>query len=393
MKTISLLIIFLLLIVGSMGCQQNPANKPQSTEIEDELTHQEVHINQSTQNDSLDFLTQESVTVDANFQSFIHENQIDKAYNDEIDHAGTTQQRAQIEQKYIKIWENELDHAASEYIAVLSAEDGQIFAETQRLFSTYTEDSFAFTFEVLRDESYDIYLGTEEIRLIYAQRRMAVRERTIYVKHMHYIMEQAAGAETYASLSFCFNEINDEAENGTVASKNVQELYLDSRLFPELIAEEDNYKLFSDAQRHGYYYEIYDNSGTQLECGFAPWNLQEIAVAGENLLVLRTSATGALFSAKYYDLADGRISRVYGKPAGNSQNLIAYFDTDDQGVKLIVQDILDARVFYREFRDASFSTPIFTASTHAQFSDGDSSVSLTYMTDNSEMVTKTFDLT
>ena len=100
-----------------------------------------------------------------------------------------------------------------------------------------------------------------------------------------------------------------------------------------------------------------------------------------------------MFSAKYYDVENRRISRVYGKPAGNSQNLIAYFDTDDQGVKLIVQDIFDARIFYREFCDASFSTPIFTVSTQAKFSDDDSKVELTYTTNSYETVTKTFDLT
>ena len=77
------------------------------------------------------------------------------------------------------------------------------FDEAQSSFDAYVQTSFDFASEMLLEHKYDIQTGTASKWLLYSERREAVRERTIYVKYLHYLLEQAAGAEgEFESLTF-----------------------------------------------------------------------------------------------------------------------------------------------------------------------------------------------
>lgn len=167
--------------------------------------------------------------------------------------------------------------------------------------------------------------------------------------------------------------------------------YLDPRRFPVLRKEDTNYKLYTNTQFRGYYYEIYDNQGWQIETGYCSWRFNSLEYVGDSLLKLEVNCGGAIFDAKYYDVENRRVSMTYSKPAGNSQNLVADFTSDDKGIKLVVCDIFNPNV-YTEFYDESFTIGVYTAQCLADFSEDESSVTVSYYSNNGEYLTKTFSL-
>jgi hypothetical protein len=219
MKNILMLVSCLLLIFGILlGCQSKPKleseepntqfnSKTEETPAQagDSTTQSMEELPGSTENDTKNFAIYELENPDSPFNRAILDNPIDMAYQEEISKAETSQEMIQVEQKYLRIWEAELDNAAVQYTEALSAEDTAAFTEAKRLFSAYTTASFSYDLQIIREESYDIHLGTLSVPLLYARWKEAVKERTVYVKYMHYILERSAGAEAYTSMLFCFN--------------------------------------------------------------------------------------------------------------------------------------------------------------------------------------------
>lgn len=137
------------------------------------------------------------------FNLAIANNGIDTAYRNEIDLASTNEELVQIELKYISIWEAELDSSIKKYIAVLSEEDQLAFQTSQELFDRYSEVSISYDANLLLQGKYGINLGTSSRWLLNVNKKEIIRERTIHVKYLHYLLEQAEGVqEDYSSLVF-----------------------------------------------------------------------------------------------------------------------------------------------------------------------------------------------
>ena len=141
-------------------------------------------------------------SAESQFNMTIIENVIDEAYAKEIASVSTTGEMVQTEINYISIWQNELDSTIAKYIDVLSDEDREKFKKSQIAFDEFVKTSFDFESEILLQNKYDIHMGTSSNWLLYVERREAIRERTIHVKYLHFLLEYAMDKEEYASLTF-----------------------------------------------------------------------------------------------------------------------------------------------------------------------------------------------
>lgn len=185
------------------------------------------------------------------------------------------------------------------------------------------------------------------------------------------------------------HQVNANQAKGGSGSKE----YLDSSLFPVLEEEGPNYQLYSSNMLGGYYYKIFDNHGDLIEDGFLTWRFLSIEMLDENILAVSTNAGMSLSSVKVYDVENRRVSAVLPSILGVSGDLYAYFTTDDQGIKLVVQDIFDAREYYYEIPDRCFTTDVYLVTTcTAEFDNENKNITVTYPTETGEMVSKTFPL-
>lgn len=189
-----------------------------------------------------------------------------------------------------------------------------------------------------------------------------------------------------------------EASLATAPSEEDQaklQFYLTPDAFPILIDSNKNYEIYSDEARYGYYYRIFSNQGDQIAHGYSTYKFSGIEAIDDSLLVLKENNSMALFSAQYFDVENGRISRVYPKPLGACSDLVAYFTNDEEAnLILVVRDLFDVDKFYCEFKDDSFSTSVYMTSCTATFSEDHSSVTIYYPHPTTyETITKTFPLT
>ena len=168
--------------------------------------------------------------------------------------------------------------------------------------------------------------------------------------------------------------------------------FLDPDCFPILVQEEKNYQLYTDSQHSGYYYVIYDNQGYLMDSGFCSWRFLKLGYVGNSLVTLQNNLDNAMFTAKYYDVEHGRVSRTFTKPIGNTDRVVAYFDTDNSGIKLVVRNLFDPDAFFVEFRDESFTVAVYTAQCSAVFPNDESSIQVSYYSGyTGEVLTNRFD--
>lgn len=137
------------------------------------------------------------------FNSAINLNNIDVLYNEEISEAYTISEMVEIEIKYISIWRNELYSSAAKYEAMLTEKDKESFQKAQASFEEYLENSFNYDSEILLYDHYGIHMGTSSKWLLYVEMRNTIRDRTIHVKYLHYLLERVTGDESnYTSIMF-----------------------------------------------------------------------------------------------------------------------------------------------------------------------------------------------
>lgn len=139
---------------------------------------------------------------DSAFNIAMDSNPLDAAYLQELNTANTTAEMMAVEQKYIALWQEELDFAVAAYSAVLSQEDAQAFLEVQEMFTQYETATYVYDSALVLNNKYDIRMGSQAHQLLLAEKRETIRERTIHVKYLHYIQERAAGVTQYTSLNW-----------------------------------------------------------------------------------------------------------------------------------------------------------------------------------------------
>lgn len=137
------------------------------------------------------------------FKTSIIENPIDTAYEKEISSVSTIGEMIQIETKYILFWQKEMESSIAKYVGVLSDEDKNAFEKSQATFDEFSKTSFDFDSEILLQGKYNVHVGTSSKWLLYVERKKVIRERTIHIKYLHFILERSlSNEESYTSLAF-----------------------------------------------------------------------------------------------------------------------------------------------------------------------------------------------
>lgn len=168
--------------------------------------------------------------------------------------------------------------------------------------------------------------------------------------------------------------------------------YLQSSFYPNLHTKGEQYEVYTDNDGTGYYYIIYNIKQDIIDEGYCSWKFNAIEQK-DNLLELSYGTSGGpFFNARYYDLENDRVSRLFAMPLATTTDLVAYFEHDDAGIKLVIQDIFDSSVYYKEIFDESFSTTVFSSRGSAVFKEKNEQIIVTYPGVSGEIMSKTFEL-
>lgn len=206
---ISAYVVFALLFVGCTGSNTNEpsvSNKETTLGVEQititdaPTTPEDAEIGNKPYYD-----VYERNDAGSEFNTAINNNTIDSMYRQEINRATTIAEMIQTELKYIDIWQNELDGTVKKYKPLLSAEDAASFDLVQSYFEEYSKHSFTFDGNIILQKEYNVHLGTTSKWLLYVEKRESLRERTIHVKYLHYLLERATVADQQDFLSIQFD--------------------------------------------------------------------------------------------------------------------------------------------------------------------------------------------
>lgn len=160
-----------------------------------------------------------------------------------------------------------------------------------------------------------------------------------------------------------------------------------------LYKKDKNYEILSNTNLTVFEYTIRDNNGCVIDYGYHNYRGSFDITQENDFLTLNYGLGGNSWYERYYDVLNGRISRFFERPAGNSKNLVAYFTfKEDNTIVLVIQDIFDSNLFYKEIK-RDFSDFVIKNETKAEFIDSDTKLKITYLinSDNEE-VTETIDL-
>jgi hypothetical protein len=99
-----------------------------------------------------------------------------------------------------------------------------------------------------------------------------------------------------------------------------------------------------------YRYEIYNQKGKTVE-SITVWKAQPVIRYLDNstILSIRTGVGTGTSQHRYYDFRRDIFSEVFESVKLEKNGTIAFMIWDDGGIKLVIRDIFDESIFYREF--------------------------------------------
>lgn len=159
----------------------------------------------------------------------------------------------------------------------------------------------------------------------------------------------------------------------------------------KLIEENQNYKIYTDKSGLNYFYNVYDNSGECIDRGF---HIREIRFEiTDEILSVRMGFGTYSFKCRYYNSNTSQISRFYDNPLEISGNYITYFKSkNDEDIVLIVQDIFDKTVYYKEF-ERNFSPVVLNVYSETEFINNNKQLKISYpINQSNEIITEIIDL-
>ena len=95
---------------------------------------------------------------------------------------------------------------------------------------------------------------------------------------------------------------------------------------------------------------------------------------------------------KFYDIATGKVSRLFENPVAVSGDLVAYFDYEGDQVKLVVQNVFDFSKSHAIIEDETFSGAVFHEIPRlGSFNENNTRIEIEYLTEPEyEKIKKTF---
>lgn len=156
----------------------------------------------------------------------------------------------------------------------------------------------------------------------------------------------------------------------------------------EILIEEDTYyKILGNSDNNSFIYFVFDSNGKTVENGEVKARVPSISYVSDDIIEIRFHGGTFAELCKYYDINNDEMSENFWNPFLIEDGKIVY-QSDE---KLVVQDIFDENVFYKEFVVDMILTG---APESIEFIDGGKKLEIQYMKQsNYEEVTEVFDLT
>jgi hypothetical protein len=168
--------------------------------------------------------------------------------------------------------------------------------------------------------------------------------------------------------------------------------------FPFLYKSGENYEVFidtDDAFLPTYHYRIWDNNGDLIDESYHDWRTFGISeTESEGILVVKLGGGFSSWHHRYYDVTNGRVSRLFYKPVATHGEIVAYFKIADDGhITLIIQNMFEPSIYYEEI-DRNFSGMVIRGFCEAEFIENGNRLRITYWIEpNDDEITEVIDLT
>lgn len=174
-------------------------------------------------------------------------------------------------------------------------------------------------------------------------------------------------------------------ENTESASKTESESYIS-----EIIEEGKNYKITYNGN-FTYSYEIRDNSGTVILSDDNAKKTPHITMIDENTAKLTIQKGTGITTAftTYCNITNGSISESFNAVFDECNGKTVYYEYRESKYYIIVRDIFDKDVFYKEFEIDDDIYTVANAVVSADFSQDCTMLTVTYLAGTDYKETKT----
>lgn len=145
-----------------------------------------------TRSAAADSLTVEPYQIGTGTSAFtekIDENPLDTAYEKERQNAVTTQDFCAVEEKYAQLWQAELQRSLDDLYGYLTADDKAKLAKQQENWAAFALSETAVNKEILENDGYAVRLGSASAYRFLSERHALIRERTVKIKYLTYLLE------------------------------------------------------------------------------------------------------------------------------------------------------------------------------------------------------------
>ncbi len=149
--------------------------------------------------------------------------------------------------------------------------------------------------------------------------------------------------------------------------------------------KEKNFEIQTNDNRSAFVYYIHDDNGYLMDIGYHDARGSFDVFYEGNLVVLDYGAGGNSWHERYYDTAEGKVSRLFEQPVAHTKEKVAYYDFNkgDEKPILIIQDIFDKKIFYKEI-ERDFSDDVFKVKQEGMFIDSGTKLKIKYKTNSDE---------
>lgn len=183
-------------------------------------------------------------------------------------------------------------------------------------------------------------------------------------------------------LSSCMKETENQTANSsqkvqTSVSENGKNITIEDIKNPLTLEEEKYYKLLQ-GEGNNYYYYIYDDNKEVVNEGGFYWRSPKMSMVNDNIVKLSTqTGTGLSTSSTfYYNAKKDVISRTFHSVYDEMDELLVFSDHK----KLIVRNIFDKTVYYREFTEfKSGLADVIEPFINAKFINENKQIQVTYL--------------
>lgn len=276
-------------------------------------------------------------TIEKDFYEYIADNPIDKNIVQE-DMSNTERIERAVE--YQEAWQREIDHSFGVLKEYLTEED------YEKLYAGY--------------QSWETYISNTqeiEIEIFYPSGKYQAGEGLTYPMPMEV---KAARIRDYAillkSLVYEFT--------GTV------EFQFNDR--GELVSQNEHSCLFYNDETYTYSFEVYLKSGELLADESIPATSVVLEELSDSIVQVRAGAGTNAANYWFYDIESGQISDTFSNISAIKEQKIVYMGFVGEDIRLIVRDIFDEEIYYKDFdRDFSNLAILESVLLEAKFLDND----------------------